>query len=314
MLGMGCPHPSFLNSYPVANHDIPNPPIVTEEGFAAAGYRRYDRIIPEDLWAKLAELATVELSPSMLEEVDLQAPGEGGGGSQTTVSSVPHWLPDDFWQAVLALLGFSLPPLQELEALCPKIIERWEAERRQHVVDIGGVQVSWTDAFRQWGKSLLATSDVVWKSGPLQLPDMKILRAELKKMGEAHKASEMNVTLCTHLWIDHLLGWPRRWGHIAIFAAFKGEGRHKALKCEISKHSFRGGSKGGRVSRLRGARVRVKGGKGDGTRKGWGEVIRSDNLDWGVYNKTFSIWESPWTEQRGYIENKGVFVQAEQGM
>ena len=31
----------------------------------------------------------------------------------------------------------------------------------QHVVDMGGVQVSWTDAFRQWGKSLLATSDVV---------------------------------------------------------------------------------------------------------------------------------------------------------
>ena len=79
MLGMGCPHPSFHNSYPVANHDIPNPPIVTEEGFAAAGYRQYDRIIPQDLWARLAELATVELNPSMLEEVDLQAPGEGGG-------------------------------------------------------------------------------------------------------------------------------------------------------------------------------------------------------------------------------------------
>ena len=26
MLGMGCPHPSFHNSYPVANHDIFNPP------------------------------------------------------------------------------------------------------------------------------------------------------------------------------------------------------------------------------------------------------------------------------------------------
>ena len=56
MLGMGCPHPSFHKSYPVATHDIPKPPIVTEEGFAAAGYRQYDRIIPEDLWARLAEL------------------------------------------------------------------------------------------------------------------------------------------------------------------------------------------------------------------------------------------------------------------
>ena len=115
MLGMGCPHPSFHNSYPVATH--------------AAGYRQYDRIIiPEDLWARLEELATVELNPSMLKEVDLQAPGEGGGRYQTTVSNVPHWLPDDLWQAVLALLGFSLPPLEGLEALCPKIIERWEAE------------------------------------------------------------------------------------------------------------------------------------------------------------------------------------------
>ena len=53
----------------------------------------------------------------------------------------------------------------------------------QHVVDMGGVQVSWTDAFRQWGGSLLATSDVLWKSGRLQLPDRIILRTELKKNG-----------------------------------------------------------------------------------------------------------------------------------
>ena len=51
---------------------------------------------------------------------------------------------------------------------------------------------------------------------------MKILRTKLKKMGEAHKACEMNVTLWAHLWTDHLLGWARKWGHIAIFAAFKG--------------------------------------------------------------------------------------------
>ena len=62
-----------------------------------------------------------------------------------------------------------------------------------------------------------------------ELPDMKILGTELKKMGEAHKACEMNVTLWAHLWIDHLLGWARKWGHIAIFAAFKGEGRHNPV-------------------------------------------------------------------------------------
>ena len=79
MLGMGCPHPSFHNSYSVATHDIPNPPIVTEEGFAAAGYRKYDHIIPEDLWATLAELATSELNPSMLDEWTSRPPGKVGG-------------------------------------------------------------------------------------------------------------------------------------------------------------------------------------------------------------------------------------------
>ena len=77
----------------------------------------------------------------------------------------------------------------------------------------GGVQVSLSHAFRQWGKFLLATSNLVWKSGPLQLPDMKILRTELKKMGEAHKACEMNVTLSCrpmHVWIDHLFGWVQQ--------------------------------------------------------------------------------------------------------
>ena len=63
-------------------------------------------------------------------------------------------------------------------------------------------------------------------------------------------------------------------------------------KLARAKSGFRGGSKGGQVSGLRGGRVRLKGGKGDRTRKGWGEVIRSDNLDWGLYNKKFSVWES----------------------
>ena len=70
----------------------------------------------------------MKLNPLMLEEVDLKAHRGGGGRYQTTVFSVPHWLPDDLWQALPALPGFSLPPLEGLEALCRKIIERWEVE------------------------------------------------------------------------------------------------------------------------------------------------------------------------------------------
>ena len=74
----------------------------------------------------------------------------------------------------------------------------------QHVADMGGGQVSWTDNFHQWGKSLLATSNVAWKSGPLQMEDFTILFKELKTMGDAHKACGMTITLWAHLWIDHL--------------------------------------------------------------------------------------------------------------
>ena len=101
-----------------------------------------------------------------------------------------------------------------------------------------------------------------------------------------------------------MLGWARTWGHIAIFSAFKGEGWHKALNTEISNRSFRGGAKGGRVSRLRGAR-RARASKGERKRKGWGEVIRLDNLDWGLCNKRLSVWEQSWTKQKGFLENGG---------
>ena len=101
----------------------------------------------------------------------------------------------------------------------------------QHVVDMGG-------GARCPGRTPSGNGEnPCWQTAMsfgnlelLQLPDMRILRTELKKMGEARKACEMNVTLWAHLWIDHVLGWARRWGQIAIFAAFKGEGRHKALK------------------------------------------------------------------------------------
>ena len=37
MLGMGCPHPSLHNPYPVAAHDIPQPPHRHGEGFCRGG-------------------------------------------------------------------------------------------------------------------------------------------------------------------------------------------------------------------------------------------------------------------------------------
>ena len=65
-------------------------------------------------------------------------------------------------------------------------------------------------------------------------------------MGGAHKAGGMSVTLWAHLVDTPLLGWASKWVHITIVSAMKAERGHKALKTEISKHSFRGGAKGRR--------------------------------------------------------------------
>ena len=86
-------------------------------------------------------------------------------------------------------------------------------------------------------------------------------------------------------------GIAREWGTLSAFSAFKGEGRHQSLKSEIRKRSFKGGSNK-RGSRLRGPRR--------APRKGWAEVLRNDNLDWGLYARGFNVWQPSCTRQEAY--------------
>ena len=63
MLRMGCPQPSFRNSYSIATHPIPNAPITTDEGFMAVGYCHYFLAISPITWLRLQPLTTWELPP-----------------------------------------------------------------------------------------------------------------------------------------------------------------------------------------------------------------------------------------------------------
>ena len=83
----------------------------------------------------------------------------------------------------------------------------------------------------------------------------------------------------------------REWGTLSAFSAFRGEGRHQPLKSEIRKRSFNGGSK------KRGSRL---GGACRALRRGWAEVLRNNNLDWGLYAKGFNVWQPSWTQQEAY--------------
>ena len=135
------------------------------------------------------------------------------------------------------------------------------------------------------------TCDLVWEEGRLDLRDMNVLKGALSEMGSAHKACGFLVTLWAHLWVDHMWGIAREWGTLSAFSAFRGEGRHQSLKSEIRKRSFKGGSKK-RGSRLRGARRAL--------RKGWAEVLRNDNVDWGLFSWGFNVWQPSWTRQKAY--------------
>ena len=151
--------------------------------------------------------------------------------------------------------------------------------------------MTWTAYWRLWGEKFAVTCDLVWNEGRLDLHDMNVLRSPLSEMGSAHKACGFVVTLWAHLWVDLMWGIAREWGTLSTFSAFKGEGRHQLLKSEIRKRSFKGGSKK-RGSGLRGARR--------AQRKGWAEVLRNDNLDWGLYSKGFNVWQPSWTRQEAY--------------
>ena len=139
-------------------------------------------------------------------------------------------------------------------------------------VQVGGVTMTWTACWRLWGEKFAVTCDLVWKKGRLDLRDMNVLKGALSEMGSAHKACGLVATLWPHLWVDHMWGIAREWGTLSAFSAFRGEGRHQSLKSEIRNQGLKGGNEK-RGSRLRGAPRAV--------RKGWAEVLRNDNLDWG---------------------------------
>ena len=188
-------------------------------------------------------------------------------------------------------------------------VEGWDCIIQQLVVDrllqtlveFEGAMVPWTDAFRAWGEGVGVSAAVAWQKGVLVQRDVAKLDRALKCMGRAHTACYMDIVLWVHLWVDHMVPWAKRWGSISAFAAFKGEGRHQPLKAEIRKRSFKGGAKKGKLGRTRRRGHRVG--------RTWREVIRGDNLDWGLYAQGFSVWQKSWTKQEAYKRDKQFWKQ-----
>ena len=171
----------------------------------------------------------------------------------------------------------------------------------QTLVEFEGAMVPWTDAFRAWGEGVGLSAAVAWQKGVLVQRDVAKTDAALKRMGSAHVACNMDIVLWVHLWVDHMVPWAKRWESVSAFAALKGEGRHQPLKAEIQKPSFKGGAKKGKLGRTRRGSHPL--------RRTWGEVIRGDNLDWGLYAQGFSVWQKSWTKQEAYKRAKDFWKQ-----
>lgn len=157
-------------------------------------------------------------------------------------------------------------------------------------VPVSGAQ-SWVHGWEQWGKGLSDAADLIQRSAPMTARDLEVLKSALALQGAVHVSLGLTVTIWAHLWVDHLLEYARIWKGVSLTSAFRGEERHKSLKSEIRFRSFKGGAK------FQGKEGHFKGGR---FRKGYGELIRNDNLDWSLLKVGLDTTSRAWTKQELY--------------
>ena len=148
----------------------------------------------------------------------------------------------------------------------------------QHVVEGGH---TWAQNFDSWWDCFHKSATIAKKEGLLGAQEIEALKNVLPQMAVHHKRCQLGQTLWVHLWVDHMLGYAKQWHALGAFAAFKAEERHKTLKTEIRFRSFKGGAR-----KVKGG---VRGRRGRLVRqvfvKGWREVVKNDNLDWGLLKR-----------------------------
>ena len=133
------------------------------------------------------------------------------------------------------------------------------------------------------GEKPALTCEIVWKEGTFDLRNLNVLKGALSEMWSPTKLSCFAVILWAHFLVDHMWGMVRECVSLSAFSAVGVEGRRQSLNNEIRKKTFRGRSNK-RGSRLRGARGAL--------REGWAEVLRNDDLHWGLYAIGFNVLQA----------------------
>ena len=97
---------------------------------------------------------------------------------------------------------------------------------RQH--QVGGK--SWESVCKTWWENFASICVYAWRSAWFSGADLGRLRNHSIAMGAAHNELQWGKLLWTHLWIDHMYYFAKKWRILSKFSCFAMEGSHRRLK------------------------------------------------------------------------------------
>ena len=113
--------------------------------------------------------------------------------------------------------------------------QRWEAlitlcpeEGGMNNKRVGGRL--WGDVCRKWWDNFAKMCVYAWQTGWLSGGDVGRLRECSIRMGKAHLVLGWPKLPWSHLWIDHMYFFVRKWRILSKFSCFAMEGNHRRLK------------------------------------------------------------------------------------
>ena len=97
---------------------------------------------------------------------------------------------------------------------------------RQH--QVGGK--SWESVCKTWWENFASMCVYAWRSAWFSGADLGRLRNHSIAMGAAHNELQWGKLLWTHLWINHMYYFAKKWRILSKFSCFAMEGSHRRLK------------------------------------------------------------------------------------
>ena len=93
----------------------------------------------------------------------------------------------------------------------------------------------WGDVCGEWWDNFATMCVYAWQIGWLSGGDVGKLRECSIRMGKAHLGLQWPnyKLLWSHLWIDHMYFFARKWRTLSEFSCFAMEGSHRRLKCML---------------------------------------------------------------------------------